>query len=121
MGLLRRSFRHVMPFSRLGAVLWAWRHRQQIAGWAGWMTRAVPRIAAGDTRDVVTEGRLQAALSTDRRLRDSDQVRAEVVDGVAVLHGVVSPEAHDAAINLATTSNGVRRVRDELQETKGRR
>lgn len=110
-----------MPFSRLGAVLWAWRHRQQIAGWAGWMTRAVPRIAAGDTRDVVTEGRLQAALTTDRRLGENDQVRAEVVDGVAVLHGVVSPEAHDAAIDVATTSSGVRRVRDELQETRGRR
>ena len=121
MGLLRRSFRHALPFSRLGAVLWAWRHRQQIAGWAGWMTKAVPRIAAGDTRDVVAEGRLKAALTTDRRLGDSDQVRAEVVDGVAVLHGVVSPEAHDAAIDVATTSSGVRRVRDELQETRGRR
>ncbi len=110
-----------MPFSRIGAGLWAWRHRQQIAGWAGWMTRAVPRIAAGDTRDVVTEGRLRAAFSTDRRIRDGDEVRAEVVDGVAVLHGVVSPEAHDAALNLATTTSGVRRVRDELQETGGRR
>lgn len=110
-----------MPFSRVGALLWAWRHREQITGWAGWMTRAVPRIVAGDTRDVVTEGRLHGAFATDRRIRESDHVRAEVVDGVAVLHGVVSPEAHDAAVSLATTTNGVRRVRDELQEARGRR
>jgi hypothetical protein len=121
MGLLRRSLRSVMPFSRLGAVLWAWRHRGQIAGWAGWMSGALPRVVAGDTRDVVTEGRLRAAFTTDRRIREGDQVRAEVVDGVAVLHGVVSPEAHDAAVSLATTTSGVRRVRDELEETRGRR
>jgi hypothetical protein len=121
-GLLRRSiFRRVMPFSRVGAVLWAWRHRDQIAGWAGWMSRAVPRIAGGDTRDVVTEGRLRGALTTDHRIGERDQIRAEVVDGVAVLSGVVSPEAHDAAVSLATTTSGVRRVRDELQETRGRR
>lgn len=121
MGILRRSFLRVMPFSRIGAVLWAWRHRHQIAGWAGWMRRAVPRIASGDTRDVITEGRLRGAFTADHRIGERDQVRAEVVDGVAVLSGVVSPEAHDAAVSVATTTNGVRRVRDELEETTGRR
>lgn len=119
-GLLRSSFRRALPFSRVGAALWAWRHRDEIAGWAGWVARSAPRLVAGDTRDVVAEGRLRARLTGDPRTREALDLRVEVVDGVAVLNGEVGAEAHDAAVGIATNANGVQRVRDNLRERGGR-
>ena len=120
MGLLRSSFRRVLPFSRVGAALWAWQHRDQIAGWTGWVVRSAPRLIGGDTKDVVAEGRLRARLTSDPRTRDAGGLRVEVTDGIAVLQGAVAPEAHDAAVDIATNSSGVRRVSDELVD-RGRR
>ena len=48
-------------------------------------------------------------------------VHVEVVDGVALLRGMVPAEAHDAALVIATNTTGVRRVRDELTEPVRRR
>lgn len=121
MGLLRSTFRRALPFSRVGAALWAWQHRDQIAGWAGWAARSAPRLIAGDTKDVVTEGRLRARLSTDSRTRDVDGLQVEVADGVAVLQGAVEASAHDAAVSIAADASGVRRVRDELRDKDNRR
>lgn len=56
MGLLRK----VVPVSRLGAAAWAWRNREEIAGWARTAARATGKAvetfrseldkgAAGDT------------------------------------------------------------------------
>ena len=125
-GILRSSFRRALPFSRVGAALWAWQHRDQITGWAGWVSRSAPRLVAGDTRDVVAEGRLRARLAGDARTRAAldgggrEGLRVEVRDGVAVLGGRLAPEAHDLVVEVATGTGGVTRVRDEI-DSSGRR
>ncbi|MBW3575036.1 MAG: BON domain-containing protein [Actinobacteria bacterium] len=121
MGLLRSSFRRALPVSRVGAALWAWQHRKEIAGWAGWAARAAPRVVAGNQRDVVAEGRLRARLSSDPRTRSASNLDVEVVEGVAILAGEVDPEVHDAVVELATGASGVMRVRDEIRERTPRR
>ena len=114
MGLLRSSFRRALPVSRVGAALWAWQHRDEIAGWAGWAAKSAPRLIGGNSRDVLTEGRLRARLSSDPRTRQAPELDVEVVDGVAVLSGSVDPEVHDAAVELAAGASGVSRIRNEL-------
>jgi len=121
MGLLRTAVRGALPVSRVGAAMWAWRHRNEIGGWAGYVARAAPRVIAGDTTDVVVEGRLRARFTGDARTRNVDGLHVTVQDGVAVLTGMVPPEVHDAAVAIATNTNGVLRVRDELTEPSRRR
>lgn len=121
MGFLRTAVRGALPMSRVGAAMWAWRHRSEIGGWAGYVARSAPRVVAGDTADVLVEGRLRARLTADRRTRDVDGLRVAVVDGVAVLTGTVPPDAHDAAVAIAANTTGVVRVRDELAEPTRRR
>ena len=121
MGILRTAVRGAVPVSRVGAAMWAWRHRNEIGGWAGYVARSAPRVVAGDTADVVVEGRLRARLTADRRTRNVDGLHVEVEDGVAVLRGMVPPEVHDAAVAIATNTSGVKRVRDELTEPARRR
>ncbi|MDP9419362.1 MAG: BON domain-containing protein [Actinomycetota bacterium] len=121
MGLFRSSLRRALPVSRIGAALWAWQHRKEIAGWAGWAARAAPRVVAGDQRDVLAEGRLRARLKGDPRTREMDGLDVEVLDGVAVLGGSVTPEVHDAVVEIATGASGVARVRDEIRERGVRR
>ncbi|MGI9120568.1 MAG: BON domain-containing protein [Acidimicrobiales bacterium] len=120
MGRVRKVLRGALPISRVGAAMWAWRHRQEIAGWTTWAAQAAPRVAAGDTRDVVTEGRLRARLTGDGRTRGVQSLQVRVSDGVAVLEGQVGSEVHDAAISIAADTGGVQRVRDELREPRSR-
>lgn len=121
MGVIRTVAKGAFPLSRVGVAMWAWRHRGEIGGWAQYAARAVPKLAAGDTADVLVEGRLRARLTADRRTRDVDGLLVEVQDGVAVLRGMVPPEARDAALAIATNTTGVTRVRDEMTEPRGRR
>jgi osmotically-inducible protein OsmY len=69
---------------------------------------------------VIAEARLRARLTNDHRTRGAGGLRVDVSDGVATLSGVVTPEMHDAALEIATDTRGVRRVRDTLRE-RGRR
>lgn len=121
MGLLRSSFRRALPISRVGAALWAWQHRKEIAGWAGWATRAAPRLIAGNQRDVLAEGRLRARMTSDPRTRSAVGLDVQVVDGVALLTGDADPEVRDAVVEIATGTSGVTRVRDEIRERSGGR
>lgn len=116
MGLVRTAMRGAFPLSRAGVALWAWRHRSEIGGWAGYAAKSAPRLVAGDKEDVLAEGRLRARLTGDRRTRNVDGLRVEVEGGVAVLRGMVAPEVHDAAVAIATNTVGITRVRDELTE-----
>ena len=50
---------------------------------------------------------------------DAPRLAPHVQQMEATLSGVVSPEVHDAALDLATDTRGVRRVRDTLRD-KGR-
>ena len=121
MGIVRTAIRGAVPVSRAGAAVWAWRHRAAIGGWASYAVRSAPKVVAGDTGDVVAEGRLRARLTADKRTRNVDGLRVEVDDGVATLRGVVPPETHDAAVALASSTPGIDRVRDELTEPRRRR
>ncbi|CAN5759852.1 hypothetical protein BH20ACT1_BH20ACT1_09490 [soil metagenome] len=123
MGILRSTFRRTLPFSRVGAALWAWQHRSEITGWAGWAARSAPRLVAGDTRDVVTEGRVRARLAGDARTRaalDGGGLEFEVREGVAALRGQLAPDAHDLVVEVASATSGVQRVRDEITDARSR-
>ncbi len=121
-GILGSTFRRALPLSRAGAALWAWQHRKEITGWAGWVAGSAPRLVAGDTRDVVTEGRLRARLAGDGRTRAAlngpGGLEVEVREGVAVLRGRLAPDAHDLVVDVATGTSGVQRVRDEITDAR---
>lgn len=122
MGLLRTAVKGALPVSRVGVALWAWRHRSEIGGWAGYVARSTPRLVGGDTADVLAEGRLRARLTADGRTRDLDGLRIRVDDGVAVLSGTVPGEAREAILTSAAKTTGITRVRDELSKPRrGRR
>jgi osmotically-inducible protein OsmY len=121
MGLVRGLVRNALPVSRVGVTVWAWRHRSEIGGWLGYAARSAPRMAGGRTDDVLTEGRLRGRLTADKRTRNVDGLRVGVEGGVATLRGMVPPEAHDAAVAIATNTSGIQRVRDELTEPSRRR
>lgn len=121
MSILGKAVRFGLPTSRVGMAIWAWNQRHEIAGWAGWVAKSAPRLVAGDTADLAVEGRLRARLTGNRRTRNVDGLRVEVQDGVAILSGMVPPEVHDAAVEVASNTAGVLRVRDELVDTGRRR
>jgi osmotically-inducible protein OsmY len=111
----------VVPVSRAGVALWAWRHRTELADWAGFARRSVPRLQTDQRGDVIAEGRLRARLANDHRTRRVTSLKVAVADGVAVLSGEVPAEAHDAALTIAAGTRGIRRVRDGLRDTGRRR
>jgi hypothetical protein len=115
-GLLRRLFPVAVPVTRGAIALWAWRNRTELLDWAGFATRSVPRLQGEERGDVITEARLRARLTNDPRTRGTASLRIDVSDGVATLSGVVSPDVHDAALDIATDTRGVRRVRDTLRD-----
>lgn len=122
MGLFRTAVKGAFPVGRVGVALWAWRHRSEIGGWAGYVVRSTPRLVDGDTADVLAEGRLRARLTADPRTRDLHGLHITVDDGVAVLSGTVPDEARDAIVASADKTTGITRVRDELSKPRrGRR
>ena len=94
--------------------LWAWNNRDELVKWGGFAVGAVGRIAEGDSSDVVAEAKLRARLTGDARTRGADGLRVSVEDGVATLGGFVDPDVRDAALDIATASAGVHRVRDVM-------
>ena len=121
MGVLRKALPYAFPMGRVGMALWAWRHRHDIAGWAGFAGRSLTRVTGEQRADVLVEARLRARLTGDARTRGVDGLQVEVDEGVATLRGLVEPDAHDACVAIATNTSGVTRVRDEMQEPKPRR
>jgi hypothetical protein len=121
MGRFTSAARYVSPVNRAAFAMWAWRHRDEIFGWAAYATNAVPRLASGDASDVITEGRLRARLTADGRTRTAKGLDVAVVDGVAELRGRVDVDVADVAREIALDTTGVRRVRDELTAPKKRR
>ena len=110
-----------MPVSRVGVALWAWRNRDELLRWAGFAAGALPAVVDGRSSDVVAEARLRARLTADARTRGADGLRVSVRDGVATLAGVVDPVAHDVALDLATATSGITKVRDEVTHPRTRR
>ncbi len=104
----------MLGISRLAVWLFLWQHRHEILGWATFSVRAAQRIRDGDTEDVKTEARLRMALTADRRTRNHPELGLEVRGGVAHLRGEVPVEVHDAAVEIASGIDRIRRVRDEM-------
>lgn len=121
MGVLRKAVGFGLPTGRIGMAMWAYQNRHEIAGWGGWAAKSAPRLLAGDTGDLLVEGRLRARLTGNRLTRNVDGLHVEVQDGVAILSGMVPAEVHDAAVEIATNTSGVQRVRDDLADSGRRR
>ena len=114
--MIGRLVKGALPLSRVGMAMWAWRNRDELARWAGFAAGAVPKLVDGQVGDVVTEARLRARLTADGRTRGADGLRVTVVDGVATLSGVVDAAIHDVALDIAASTAGVRKVRDDLRD-----
>ena len=115
--MIRRLLKTAVPLSRVGMAMWAWRNRDELLRWAGFAATAVPNLVNGSADDVLAEARLRARLTADSRTRGAEGLRVSVKDGVATLSGVVDPAVHDVALDLATASGGITKVRDELVDT----
>ncbi len=99
----------LLPISRATAGLWAWKNRRELGRWLGFVWRAIPPSAA-DRDDVLTEGRLRAALAKHPRTRGAPSFSVRVVDGTAFLEGYLAPDLHDLVASIAQKTKGVRRV-----------
>jgi hypothetical protein len=113
--VIRKLVRSAVPLSRMGVALWAWRNRDEVLRWAGFVGGAVPKLVDGNASDVLAEARLRARLTADARTRGIAGLRLVVADGVATVAGVVDPAVHDVARSRTTSTSGIRKVRDELQ------
>lgn len=118
--MIRRLLKTTVPLSRVGLAMWAWRNREEVLGWMGFLATAPPKLVEGKAGDVVAEARLRARLTADSRTRGADGLRVSVKDGVATLAGVVDPVVHDVALDLATSTAGITKVRDELSHPSRR-
>jgi osmotically-inducible protein OsmY len=94
--------------------MWAWHNRDELVAWSGFVVAAAPKLVEGKVNDVVTEAKLRARLTADSRTRGTAGLRVSVTDGVATLAGVVEPAVHDIALDLATSTGGIDRVRDDI-------
>jgi osmotically-inducible protein OsmY len=97
--------------------VWAWRHRREIRSWASFGLEAIPRIAAGDSRDVATEARLRAALARDPLTRAARDLDVRVEGREAILIGSVPSAIRRTAVETARRTKGIDRVRDALRDT----
>jgi osmotically-inducible protein OsmY len=117
MGIARK----LLPFSRIGMATWAWTNRNELGKWGRFAARSTTRLAEGERADVTTEARLRLALSRDRHTRNAPDLHVQVISGIATLSGRVNVEVERAALRVAERTSGVRRVRNELKTTRGRR
>jgi hypothetical protein len=113
--VLRKLVKTALPVSRVTMALWAWHNRDELMKWAGFLAGVVPDVVDGRSSDVIAEAKLRARLTADSRTRGAEGLRVTVEDGVATLSGVVEPDIHDVALDLATATTGITRVRDDVQ------
>jgi len=118
--VLRRLLKTAVLVSRVGMAMWAWHNRDELLGWAGFVAGAAPKLVEGKANDVLAEAKLRARLTADSRTRGAAGLRVSVTDGVATLEGVVDPAVHDVALDLATSTGGISRVRDDLRHPSRR-
>jgi hypothetical protein len=112
--------RSLLRLSAPALAAFAWRNRDELFEWAGFGLRAVQAAMPGGSNldDVKTEARLRYALANDRRTRRADGLHVEVFDGIALLHGIVSPDVYDIAPHIAERVPGVRLVDNRMKETR---
>jgi len=118
--VIRKLVKTALPVSRVTVAFWAWRNRDELLKWGGFVVGAVGDLASGRRDDVLAELKLRARLTADSRTRGVEGLRIKVQDGVATISGIVDEDVHDVVLDLASTSSGITRVRDEIQHP-GRR
>jgi BON domain len=114
------GMRSLLRLSAPAIAAFAWRNRDELFEWAGFGLRALQAAMPGGPNldDVKTEARLRYALANDKRTRRAEGLHVEVFDGIALLHGIVSPEVYDVAPLIAERVDGVRMVDNRLKETR---
>jgi hypothetical protein len=110
----------VLRLSAPALAAFAWRNRDELFELAGFGLRALQAVMPGGANldDVKAEARLRYALSMDKRTRRADGLHVEVFDGIALLHGIVSPDVYDVAPQIAEGVQGVRLVDNRLKEAR---
>ncbi|HEX7165672.1 MAG TPA: BON domain-containing protein [Acidimicrobiales bacterium] len=118
---MRRLLTGLLPTSRIGMALWAWRNRYRVLDWFSFALRALSGTIAGNgTSDAEAELRLRVALARDSMTRGT-AVDVRVENGVATLTGRVSPEVHARMQDKAVAIPGIRRVDDRLVNVSPRK
>jgi hypothetical protein len=118
--MVRRLLRDVIPLSRLGLVLWAWRNRASMMDWATFALRAVTSASSGaGLDDAKAEFRLRSRLARDPRTRHA-LVSVEVDKGVVRLEGRTSPEVHAVIQDMAVATRGIARLDDRISHSLGK-
>ena len=114
------GMRSLLRLSAPALAAFAWRNRDELFEWANFGLRALQASMPGGANldDVKTEARLRYALGMDKRTRRADGLHVEVFDGIALLHGVVSPEVYDVAPHIAAGVEGIRMVDNRLTEVR---
>jgi osmotically-inducible protein OsmY len=112
--LARRLLKEQAVAATTALAYWAWRNREEVVDWAAYGVRAVQNVVAGNTEDVIVEGRLRFALLGDRRTRGAIGLEVVVRDGVAILHGLVDPGVREVALRIAEQTEGVMKIDDRL-------
>ena len=112
--------RTLFRLSASAIAAFAWQNRDEVFEWAGFAVRTVQAAMPGgtDMQDVKAEMKLRYALANDRRTRRADGLHVEVFDGIALLHGVVSPEVYDVAPLIAEGVPGIRMIDNRLRATR---
>src|SRR5688572_22014711 len=109
-----RLLRNLLPTSRIGLALFAWRNRYKFLDWLGFGLRAVDAAARGaGTADARAELRLRGALARDPATRKL-AIDVKVERGVATLTGQVTPEIHARVQDKAAAVPGITRIDDRL-------
>jgi len=118
---MRRLLRNLLPTSRIGLALFAWRNRYKLLDWLAFGLRAVDGIVNGrGTADARAELRLRAALARDPMTRTLP-IDTKVERGMLTLSGRVSPEVHARIQDKAAAVPGITRVDDRLVNVSPRR
>ena len=114
------GIRSLLRLTAPALAAFAWRNRDELFEWANFGLRAVQAALPGGSNldDVKAEARLRYALGMDKRTRRADGLHVEVFDGIALFHGVVSPDVYDVAPHIAEGVEGVRMVDNRLTETR---
>jgi osmotically-inducible protein OsmY len=112
--LARRLLKEQAIAATTALAYWAWRNREEVVDWAAYGVRAVQNVVAGNTEDVVVEGRLRVAFLGDRRTRNAIGLEVLVRDGVTILNGLVDPGVREVALRIAEKTEGVKEIDDRL-------
>ena len=118
---MRRLLRNLLPTSRIGLALFAWRNRYKVLDWLGFGLRTADGVVNGKgTSDARAEFRLRAALARDPMTRTL-AIDTKVEKGVLTLTGQVTPEIHARIQDKAAAVPGITRINDRLVNVSSRR